>query len=379
MNYQRTTPLTAAVAGILMSYMLADDAAARPHRPGQIPSGLVNNCLNCHVSPGAGDLRNPFGLTVEGDFLTAINLSGNVIWGPELAAIDSDGDGFTNGEELGDPEGTWQPGDPAPINAADVTLPGDPDSHPPEGIITAVWEHPLPDSVLSGALLAMEATVHLIRFAAEGETPRLTADLSAFGGPIALPLVAVGDGTYRLEFTLSVDVPNGLKPVLIRIEQGTHSTKLVKNLVVLPIQDHVIFGDALSGNWQVESSTGGAEAPSFTAAGPVYAGEVASAIQVDPGSFVGWSVKFQAATPVNPFGHELLRFAFHPGDATGRAISIRVGDQAFALMGRRAREGIGVDLEVADWQVVEIPLDESGITEPIKCGLYRGSGGHVLH
>ena len=56
---------------------------------------------------------NPFGLTVEGDFLTAINLSGNVIWGPELAAIDSDGDGFTNGEELGDPEGTWQPGDPA--------------------------------------------------------------------------------------------------------------------------------------------------------------------------------------------------------------------------------------------------------------------------
>lgn len=248
MNYQRTTPLTAAVAGILMSYMLADNAAARPHRPGQIPSGLVNNCLNCHVSPGAGDLRNPFGLTVEGDFLTAINLSGNVIWGPELAAIDSDGDGFTNGEELGDPEGTWQPGDPAPINAADVTLPGDPDSHPPEGTITAVWEHPLPDSVLSGALLAMEATVHLIRFAAEGETPRLTADLSAFGGPIALPLVAVGDGTYRLEFTLSVDVPNGLKPVLIRIEQGTHSTKLVKNLVVLPIQDHVIFGDALSGN-----------------------------------------------------------------------------------------------------------------------------------
>jgi hypothetical protein len=86
----------------------------------------------------------------------------------------------------------------------------------------------------------------------------------------------------------------------------------VKKLVVLPIQDHVIFGDALSGNWQVES-TGGAEAPSFTAAGPVYAGEVASAIQVDPSSFVGWSVKIQAATPVNPFGHELLWFAFHPG------------------------------------------------------------------
>ncbi len=139
MTSQRIAALKSAstVVAILMSWMLADDAAARPHRPGQIPSGFVNNCSNCHMSPIGGDARNPFGQTVEGNFLTAIGDFGNVLWGPELAAIDSDGDGFTNGEELGDPEGTWQIGDPAPIDAADVTLPGDPDSHPPD-VPTAV-------------------------------------------------------------------------------------------------------------------------------------------------------------------------------------------------------------------------------------------------
>ena len=55
-----------------------------------------------------------------------------MFWGPELAALDSDGDGFTNGEELGDPDGTWQEGDAAPGDAADITHPGNPDSHPPE-------------------------------------------------------------------------------------------------------------------------------------------------------------------------------------------------------------------------------------------------------
>ena len=42
--------------------------------------------------------------------------SADALWGPELAALDSDGDGATNGQELGDPDGTWLPGDPAPVS-----------------------------------------------------------------------------------------------------------------------------------------------------------------------------------------------------------------------------------------------------------------------
>lgn len=107
-------------------------AEARPTRPAQIPNGNANNCANCHINPAGGGARNIFGQMVEASFLTAAGFSGNVKWGPDLAALDADGDGFTNGEELGDPEGLWKAGDPVPGDPAAVTLPGDPNSHPPE-------------------------------------------------------------------------------------------------------------------------------------------------------------------------------------------------------------------------------------------------------
>ena len=116
----------------VISFCLPDIADARFFRPGQIPNGGENGCLNCHMSPSGGDARNAFGLTIQGDFLTSVDADGAVLWGPDLAAIDSDDDGFTNGEELGDPDGTWEAGDDLPGDPADVTLPGDPDSHPPE-------------------------------------------------------------------------------------------------------------------------------------------------------------------------------------------------------------------------------------------------------
>lgn len=100
---------------------------ARPWRPAQVPNGSQIGCILCHSSPGGGDARNPFGLMVEGGFLEGIN----VVWGPELAALDADGDGVPNGEELLDPDGTWAIGDPNPGDFSTVTLPGDVDSFPP--------------------------------------------------------------------------------------------------------------------------------------------------------------------------------------------------------------------------------------------------------
>jgi dopamine beta-monooxygenase len=120
------------LAALFAAGWLIGEAEARPQRPGQIPNGGVNSCANCHVSAFGGGARNVFGQQVEAGFLTSVGFSGDVIWGPELAALDADGDGFTNGEELGDPEGTWKIGDPAPGNADEVTRPWDPESHPPE-------------------------------------------------------------------------------------------------------------------------------------------------------------------------------------------------------------------------------------------------------
>ncbi len=87
----------------------------------RIPNGEVFSCDTCH---GMGN--NFFN-----DFLAAGNT-----WTTALANQDSDQDDWTNGEELLDAEGTWQEGQPDPGNPADVTNPGDPESHPPEATVT---------------------------------------------------------------------------------------------------------------------------------------------------------------------------------------------------------------------------------------------------
>lgn len=91
----------------------AAPASARPFREQQLPAGVALGCNGCHD----GNQLNPFGEAMLADFLTpgAVG-SADVVWGPAFAALDSDGDGATNGQELGDPEGTWLPGDPAPVS-----------------------------------------------------------------------------------------------------------------------------------------------------------------------------------------------------------------------------------------------------------------------
>jgi len=82
--------------------------------------GRRRGCLVCHVDPqGDGD-RNVFGIDYE-------NAPGGGLfpW-PELYDLDSDGDGQTNGVELGDPDGTWLPGQ-VPDRTSDLSSPGDPD------------------------------------------------------------------------------------------------------------------------------------------------------------------------------------------------------------------------------------------------------------
>ena len=130
---------------------------ARPERPALIPNGSVFNCATCHTSSGGGGPHTPFGEDVR-----PLVLSGSTnFWSPELAEIDSDGDGFTNGQELGDPEGAWEQGDPDPGDAANVSNPGVFSSVPPvqapaEGFVAILHSQNLTNPVpSSGRGIAM--------------------------------------------------------------------------------------------------------------------------------------------------------------------------------------------------------------------------------
>jgi hypothetical protein len=108
---------------------------ARDFRVDYIPNGKVNKCLNCHtqVDPKDGKSLTPFGKIVESNYLDD---NGDVIWNAALAALDSDGDGFSNGTELQDPNGTWLHGNSDPGTPANTSNPGDKASIPPGTFVT---------------------------------------------------------------------------------------------------------------------------------------------------------------------------------------------------------------------------------------------------
>jgi len=114
-------------SAVILTLLLPATALGWPPNRDFIPHGNVFSCATCHENAEGGGPRNHFGEDFE-----ATGLQG---WGPELAALDSDDDGFTNGEELLDPDGVWRwfggaesPGDPT-----EATNPADPLSFPVVG------------------------------------------------------------------------------------------------------------------------------------------------------------------------------------------------------------------------------------------------------
>jgi hypothetical protein len=96
----------------LVGLFAATQADARPFRVSQIPNAPAG-CGTCHVSVGGGGARNAFGQDVEATLVGTPIFSADVDWSA-IYNTDSDGDGFTNGEELGDPNGNWSIGSASP-------------------------------------------------------------------------------------------------------------------------------------------------------------------------------------------------------------------------------------------------------------------------
>ncbi len=102
-------------------------ADARPFRVNQLPNGSAVRCASCHVDPDGGGPLTSFGRDINNNYLTQAGRSGNVQWNAMLAMLDSDGDGVSNGRELGDPDG-----DGTVDASIQVTNPGDPNSFVPQ-------------------------------------------------------------------------------------------------------------------------------------------------------------------------------------------------------------------------------------------------------
>lgn len=101
------------------------DSHARSARVNQIPNGNVLSCGACHTNASGGGPRNAFGQAIDNGFLNGLGGGATVNWNAQLAALDSDGDGASNGTELGDPDG-----DGNPEAGVTVTNPGDSTSFP---------------------------------------------------------------------------------------------------------------------------------------------------------------------------------------------------------------------------------------------------------
>ncbi len=105
----------------------AQTAEARQFRVDQVPNNQWE-CGLCHQGGIGGAPVNDFGQQVE-DNLSSPTRSADVDW-QAIYDMDADGDGFTNGEELRDPNGEWSIGDADP--EGEPTNPNDPESFPEE-------------------------------------------------------------------------------------------------------------------------------------------------------------------------------------------------------------------------------------------------------
>ncbi len=100
----------AAHALVLAAVVLpVGSAHARAFRVQDIPNGGTFQCVSCHTDASASSFTN-FGSNARAHLEVGPAIQqARVIWA-DLCPLDSDNDGRTNGEELGDIDCKWSPG-----------------------------------------------------------------------------------------------------------------------------------------------------------------------------------------------------------------------------------------------------------------------------
>ena len=231
-------------------------------------------------------------------------------------------------------------------------------------VLPPAWRHDLPDALVLGVAADLSATLHIEPLSPEGGRPRVTADLSALGGPanMELPTTAVGD--YILTAYVDVDVVSGKHIVRIGFEQELagvlYRHEFLHEVIVSP-PDLRILDDVLARGWQLLGESG-AQVMGTTATGPVYNGRQALAVQVKPTNFFTmWATQLQPPTALSPFGFVGVRLAIHTGTVTppaAAALALVIDELSVDLL----RPPFNVVVGHPDWQVVEVAFEDFTIT-----------------
>ncbi|MCS5610520.1 MAG: MBG domain-containing protein, partial [Candidatus Poribacteria bacterium] len=190
---------------VAVNFLSITPVNARPWRVEQIPNGNKFSCLNCHYSPYGGS-RNSFGLMVESVVGRGSNDS---FWNSVLAAKDSDGDGSSNGEELGDPDG-----DGKPTDGANITNPSDPESNPPKPVLVSA------EVILAGLRQTYDGSAKLVTVTTGPAGLSVTViytDLDD-GSAVASPTDA---GEYSVVATVSDENYKGSARGTLKIVKGS--------------------------------------------------------------------------------------------------------------------------------------------------------------
>lgn len=165
----RAKTLGTALCTGALALLAGTSARANSEFSALIPNGSVYGCTTCHSSFTGGEGWNDFGL----DLLEAgganpdanpddqnDGYSGSPTWS-DVCGFDSDGDGYDNGEELGDPDCAWTAGDDNP--PGEITNPGDGDDFPGGDGSGGLCAATSPGAGASGALLIFGLAVALRR------------------------------------------------------------------------------------------------------------------------------------------------------------------------------------------------------------------------
>ena len=183
---------------------LPEIVQARNFRDGMMPNGEAVSCSACHVRAQGGGERTSFGEAVN----ALVTRNGREeFWTPALAALDSDGDGASNGTELGDPDG-----DGVAIADAEVTNPGDPNSVPAAAAFLYEQNFDRFDNdtvdLDDGSIIASSDGINSV----QGGALRVTdAATGGTGASFILPPFDASDG-WSAKFDFSIEHSGGNTP-----------------------------------------------------------------------------------------------------------------------------------------------------------------------